>query len=497
VKKSFRSTLILLAVFIALVAWFQIYEKRVKPKQAEADEKTKQLVTLSKDDIQEIDITRLKVQPPDDAPPGTEPPSKETSKIVLKLAGKEWNLAEPVQDSADGGTVNSMISTITSTKHERIVDENPADLTPYGLKTPRLTITVRKGGSTTAETVKIGGNTPTGFSSYAQVGNAPKVYRVPRSLRTNFDKQVKEVRNKTVISGWTRADISEVEIQNKKENIVLKKPNPDKEEWNLARDHVPADTTEWNKTLNAILEVKAVDFPSEDGKELGKYGLSSPTARIVLTKGKENKKLAIRVGKVGEKVYLTRDDRTIVYEVDKDLLSKIETKSEQYRSLRLANFNRFDVKRIKLEKGKDIVELLKEEKTGWGFPTDPSAKLNSTKVDSLLTQLQDIKLTRYLTPGAPKVTSPLLTIRVFEKKGTEEKEQVSLLFGKTQGKLVPVNRSDLDLGFLIKEEDFAKLFLSQKDFIQAPEPKAEPKVENSGEHSDDHGHDHKGEPGKS
>lgn len=473
-KKSFRSTLILLAVFIGLIVWYQVYEKRVKPKQTEAEEKSKQLVTLSKDDIQEIDIERLKTPPPDDAPPGTPPVSPEYIRIHLKLTGKDWNLSEPVTDGADASTVNSMISTVTTTKQERVVDEKAADLAPFGLKTPILKITLRKNGGAAGETLLVGSNTPTGFSSYVTLGDSPKVYRVPRGLRTAFDKSVKDVRNKSILN-WTRPEITDVEIQNKKENIVLNKPNPEKEEWTLAREHIPADTTEWNKTLNALLEVKATDFASETTKDLGKYGLASPIARVQLTKGKENKKLVLRLGKVGEKYYLTRDDRTIVYEVDKDLLAKLDTKSEQYRSQRLANFNRFDVKRIKLERGKDIVELLKEEKTGWSLPAEPAAKVNPTKVDSLLTQLQDIKLTRYLAQGAPKVTSPVLTIRVFEKKGNEEKEQVSLLFGKAQGKLIPTTRSDLDLTFLIKEEDLTKLNLSAKDFHQVEPKKEEPK----------------------
>jgi len=478
VKKSFRSTLILLAVFVALIVWYQVYEKRVKPSQTEAEEKSKQLVTLSKDDIQEIDIERLKTPPPDDAPPGTPPVSPEYVKIQLKLTGKEWNLAAPVMDGADASVVNAMISTLTSTKQERVVEEKAADLAPFGLKTPLIKITARKGGSGTGETLQIGSNTPTGFSSYVLVGDSPKVYRVARNLRSSFDKSVKDLRNKSVVN-WTRPEITEVEIQNKKENIVLTKPNPDKEEWNLAREHIPADTTEWNKTLNALLEMKATDFASEQTKDLAKYGLVSPAARIVLTKGKENKKLTIRLGKVGDKLYVTRDDRQIVYEVDKDLLNKVDTKSEQYRSQRLANFNRFDVKRIKLERGKDALELVKDDKAGWTLPAEPSSKINLVAVDSLLTKLQDIKLTRYLAPGAPKVTDPQLTVRVFEKKGNEEKEQVLLTFGKAQGKLVTTSRADLDLSFLIKEEDFQKLNLSAKDFHQVEKPAEKPGDKNA------------------
>ncbi len=475
-KKSFRSTLILLGVFIALIVWYQVYEKKIKPKRTEAEEKIKEIFTLSKDDIQEIEIDRLTTPPPDTAPPGTAPISNEYSKIRLKLAGKDWNLVEPVQDGADAANANSLVSTLTGTKQERVVDEAPKDFQQYGLTTPLFKITARKGGAEKAESLKVGSNTPTGFSSYLQIGDSPKVYRVSRALRTAVDKPVKEFRNKSIVN-WTRADVTVVEIQAGKENIVMSRPTADKEEWDLAREHIPADTTEWNKTLNGLLEVKATEFAAENEKNLAKFGLSSPSARIQL-KGKDNKKLGIRIGKTKDKTYLVRDDRPIVYEVDKDILAKVETKAEKYRSMRLANFNRFDVKRIKLERGKETIELLKEDKTGWTFPTEPNTKINPSRVDTLLTQLQDIKISRYLAPSSPKVAASQLTIRLFEKKEEKEKEQVNLLFGKAQGKLIPANRSDLDLSFLLSEDDFKKLNLQSKDFIKTEDKKEEPtKVE--------------------
>lgn len=471
-KKSLRTTLIWLAVFIALVAWYQIYEKRVKPQQTEAEEKTKQFVSLGKDEITELEIERLKNPPADDAAPGTPPTSNEYDKVKLKLVGKDWQLAEPVQDQADAATVTSMISTLVSTKQERVVDEAPKEIEQFGLKTPLIVVKASKTGGT-PQVVKVGSNTPTGFSSYIQTGDGPKIYRATRSLRSTFDKDVKALRSKTVV-GWPRTDVGEVEIQNPKENFVLKKENPDKEEWALAREHIPADTTEWNKTLNAVLELKATDFAAEDDKSLAKFGLGKPHVRIQLTKAKANDKLTVLIGKAGGKVYAKRGDKPTVYEVDKEIVTKLEAPSASYRSLRLANFNRFDVKRIKLERPSGVVELLKEDKD-WSLPTNLNAKIDTPKVDTFLTSLQDIKLTRYLAAGAPGPKNPPLTIRLFEKKDKEEKEKLSLELGVPQGKLVTTKRSDLDVAFVISEEDLKKLNLQERDFLKVEEKKETPK----------------------
>lgn len=469
-KKSLRSTLILTALFIGLVLWYQIYEKRLKPKGTEAEEKTKQIFALSKDDVQELTIERLVNPPKDDAPPGTPPTSTDYSKVKLKLSGTDWNLIEPVQDQADNATVASMVASLTTTKQERVVDESPKDIEPFGLKLPLIKITASKSGGK-PETVIIGSNTPTGFSSYVRVSEDPKIYRVTRSLRTSFDKDLKSLRNKAIV-GWTRSDVTEVEIQTQKESFILKKPLTDKEDWVLAREQIPADTTEWNKTLNAILEMKATDFAAEDAKQAGKFGLGGkPQARIQLVK-KDAKKLNLSVGKVGEKIYVRRDDRPTIYEVDKDLLKKVDASPTTYRSLRVANFNRFDIKRVKIERGKEILELLKEDKGGWTMPIDPKLVIDGTKVDSLLTVLQDTKLTKYLTTRTTD-TSPQLVIRLIEKKEKDEKERVSLTFTKPQGKLVTVSRSDLDIPFQVKVDDFKKFDLSQKDFLKVEEKKDE------------------------
>lgn len=471
-KKSFRHTLVWLAVLIALVVWYQVYEKKIRPKNTEAEEKTKELISLAKDDITLLEIERLKSPPADDAPAGSEPSSSEYTKVKLKLVGKDWQIVEPIQDLADAGVITNLVSTVTTTKQERVIEETPKEISQFGLKIPRIIIKVGK-SSGDPQVIKIGANTPTGFSSYVQLGSRPTVYRATRSLRTTFDKDLKGLRNKSLMD-WARTDVGEVEVQNGKENFVLKKETPDKEEWQLSREHIPADTTEWNKTLNALLEVKASDFASEDDKNLSLYGLQKPAARVTLTKAKTPEKVTLLVGKSKEKVYLKRGDRPVVYEVDQELLKKLEAPASSYRSTRLANFNRFDIKRIKLLRDGSTLELLKND-SEWSFPTNLNAKVDTTKVDTLLTQLQDIRLSRYLAATAPGPKNPKLTIQLFEKRDKEEKEKLSLAFAAPENKAVTSKRSGLDVAFQISEEDFKKLNLHEKDFLKVEEKKEDPK----------------------
>src|SRR5437868_5000828 len=121
-QKSLRKTLILFVVFLGLSAWYVFYEKEAKPKKTEAEEKSKQLINLNQDEIQEFVIHRFDAK------------STNTERVKLRKSGADWNILEPVQDQADTSVVTSMLSSLTTTKQERVVEEKPKDLDTFGLK---------------------------------------------------------------------------------------------------------------------------------------------------------------------------------------------------------------------------------------------------------------------------------------------------------------------------------------------------------------------------
>lgn len=462
-KRSFINTLVLAGVFAVVLAWYLVYEKNIKKKQTVAEEQGKQLVTLGKDEIREIDYAVL--QPAAD--PKAEP---KYDTIKLKKTGNDWSIVEPVTDLADNFPVNAMASAIATTKQERIVDESAKDLEQYGLKVPTMKITVRKDSSSPEQVALIGKSTPVGYSVYAKTAQGNAVLKMPKSLTAAFAKSVKDIRNKTILT-INRYEMGEVEMHTPKGEILLKN---EKDVWSLSRENLPADVTETNKLLNAIVDMKAIDFASNDGKDLGKFNLSSPPIKITLTKAKENTKFSVSIGKVGDKVYVKRDDRKTVYVVDKENFDKINKGPADIRSFEVANFNRFDVKRIKLERGKDSLDLTKE-KEGWKIATEPTVKLDDAKVDSILAKLQEARIAKYLGEKDKKlVGDPKLVVRLFEKKEKDpaETEKVTLKFGSRQNKQVAVERNGLDLPFLIKEDDFKKLDVGRNDLLKAAAPDA-------------------------
>lgn len=474
-KSNFKSTLVLTAVLGALIGWYFLYEQKYRPQAQEKEEKTKQLITLEKDQIQEVEIVHIKNAPKETegTPLPVDPKFKpEFETIKLKKSGSEWLITEPLSDDADTAQVSAMVSTLATSKQERVVEEKPTDLAGFGLKDVLIKVIAKKDSTSKPEEVWIGLNTPVGYSAYAKVAGQDPVFKVSRNLKTNFDKQVKDLRNKNLITN-PRQEITEYEIQNAKGHIVLKKD--DKDNWTLASENFTADPAEAGKTFSAIVEVHAKDFAAETADHLEKFGLAKPLATVTLTI-KDKPKITLLVGKVKDTVYVKRGDKPVIYEVDKQIAERVEKPAIDYRSMNLATFNRYDVKRIKLEGPKNTVELVKGEQGDWSLPTDATTKVKTSEVDTLLTAIQDAKVSRYLTVPKDKggVKKPNLTIRLFEKSDKGENEKVVLKFDQLKGKEVLGEREDLSVPFYLKSEDYYKINVGKEKFVQ-PETKQEEK----------------------
>ncbi|MBY0371739.1 DUF4340 domain-containing protein [bacterium] len=447
-SKSIRSTLVLLAVLGGLVAWYAIYENRVRPKQAEKEEQAKLFVTTPADSIQEISIEQRQGEAKD----------AKYRTVTLKKAGSEWNLTSPVEDRGDNNAASGLVSLLTSSKQDRVVDEDPKDLETFGLAVPKLKIHVKKDSASPAEELWVGNDTPVGAGVYLKLASKKTVYRAAEAFRSNFEKDPSEYRSKKVLS-ISRPDVSEMEIRTGGENFVLKRS--DGEKWVLAREGLPASTLEVNKVLNDLVDLTAKGFAAESTTTPAKYGLAP--AKVVVTLTEKETKSTISYGQVGDKYYAKRGDKGIIFEIGKDSFDKAVRPAKDYRDLKMANFNRFNIRRIKLEHGKEGFELTKPE-SDWKLAADLSAKIDSTKVEEYLTRLQDIHVSAYL-PAGQKPKSTDLTVRLFEKKGDSETEALVLHLQKPQGKSATGSRVGLDRSFTLSEPDYKKVNAFKQEFL--------------------------------
>jgi flagellar basal body-associated protein FliL len=463
-KNRFTSTLVMLGLLIGLSAWYFLYEQKYKPEQKDKEEQSKKLVALEADQVNEFVLTRLKNPPPENSKIPVQSPEYES--IEIKKTGKDWFIVSPIQTKGDNTTIFSLLSAVCSAKQERVVEEKPKDLSIFGLNNPLVKITLKKDTTAPAQELWVGGNTPVAYSIYAKTQSSEAVYKTSRSIKSSVDKDLFALRDKSVVA-LNRNDLKEVEIQTGKESLILARD--EKNHWTLSRENIPADSLEWEKTLTPLIELKAIKVAAEKNATASQFGLNNPLAKITFVKNDQSRQVLL-LGKTKTGLFAKREDMAPVFEVDQSLEEKVTTQASQYRDKHIAQFDRYTVAKIKLDNGKEPLELNKEANSNWVLSSDKAAKLDTAQIDNLLTKLQDIKLTQYLNTPMPKqLENQNLKITLFEKKEQGLSEVLNLSFaihGKNQ---IKGYRNGLPLLFEISKEDFDKLNIGKQSLIKTEE----------------------------
>ncbi|NBV50541.1 DUF4340 domain-containing protein [bacterium] len=396
-KIKVSSTSALVLGLAALSTWYALYEKKYRVDQANLEKEAKNLVSISKDNIQELEITHSSGE-----------------KFALKKTGTTWSLNSPLQDQADEGTLNSLLSTLTSAQEERTIEENPADLDVYGLKQPAVTLRITQDVNRT-EDLFLGNPTQVGSSVYVKTSKKPAVVKTNKSLLSALQKSAFELRNKKLVPIPVDA-AQEIEIQNSTGHYILK--FSEKKQWLLARDGSPVNSQAWSKTLNALLDAKATAVVSEQA-DSKKYGLDRPQVKVWISTGAEGVRHQVWFSQVASRTFAKREDKPFIYEINSGLLKELSQSAEAFRDTHIVSFNRFAVQKIKIKKGEVVTEFVKDG-AAWKLANGkPEEKVDASKVEAMLTQIQDAQLKQWVSSGTPGF-SPQLSVEIFENQNNQE-----------------------------------------------------------------------------
>ena len=175
-----RSTVVLLVVLAGLGGYIYFVDANRDP--AALDARPRAFVELSADDIEEMQIRS------DDG---------ETSRV--QRVGENWQLIEPSAADADTGVVGTVTSNLASLEVQRVVDEQPADLSQYGLEPARIDVAFRLEGQQDFEHLLVGEQTPTGGDLFARRPNETRVFLISSFLDSIFNKTAFDLRDKAVL----------------------------------------------------------------------------------------------------------------------------------------------------------------------------------------------------------------------------------------------------------------------------------------------------------
>ena len=283
-------------------------------KQAR-DLRDKQLLVFQDDDVQRIDIAK----------PGSP---------ALSLVRKDkdtWTL-EPGGLAADATEVRSYVSSLRTTRATDFPDDNPADLSKYGLDAPRLTVTVATGKDGAATQQLLVGGESSGQQTkqvYVKRGNQPNVFAVGEWAFRSLDKDAAALRDKTVVA-FESDNAGRVVIERKEGTgtTLVRTPAGG---WTLdGVDEAKVKATAIQRYVDDLKDLKGSAVAAEPAGDLARFGLGAPTLRITVS-DKAGKPIGtVLAAKQDAKYYVMREAGGTVFETRDYMYTRLDKQARDF-----------------------------------------------------------------------------------------------------------------------------------------------------------------------
>jgi uncharacterized surface protein with fasciclin (FAS1) repeats len=406
--------LTVLALVIGGYAYF--YESTRDTTAVETKEKA--FGTVTSDDVEEITIKSA---------------DGETSK--LQKEADKWTLVEPVKAPADAGELSTITGALATLDVQRVVDEKPSDLKPFGLDPARLEIAFRKKGDQAVHRVLIGDKTPTGGELYAKLPDAPRVFLVSSYLDSTLNKNTFALRDKRVLT-FERDKVDGLEIASGPTVMQFAKTGS---EWKMVKPvQARADYAAVEGAVERLSSVQMQSIVEPEAASLAKYGLNAPTTTLTAVMGSARSTLTL--GGTDNALVFARDSaRPMVFTVAPTVKTDVVKEAADYRRKDLFDSRSFTTDKVEIVRGADTLVLEKtKDKDGKDvWKTGSGTTVETSKAEDILTKLTNLRAVTFeATPNAV-LKMPVLKVTVtFDQKKME-----TVTVGR-MGTVVAASRAD-------------------------------------------------------
>jgi hypothetical protein len=431
------------AVFLSLVIYYFFVDLPAEQTKKIARDHAEQLLPIKQGKVVEFSLT-----------------SNVESISLKRKAPHKWDLISPFLASGDSIEVEAFISDIESLKKIRVVEENPKDLSIYGLNPPYLKVYF-KFENQNEETLLVGNETPLGGSLYFKRENHPSVMMAVSSV-SHFEKSVYSFRDKTLLN-FNTGSIRRIQILREKNPLEFKRTG---ETWEVSGDlRARGDKDTIMNFLQSIQFSQAQEFINENPGPMKSYGLNPPKLQLIL----ENEKTHIlNLGNLKEgKGYFGRvgDSKNIVL-VDTRLVEILSKKTVEFLDKTLLEFDEKEILELELRSESGTIRVVHGEKNSWNIKSPIKSAADLSTINSLLFDLKGAKINEFIKIAmeAPETFGLDIPRRSFSIK-VENSQTWTLQLGNqsVDGQQVFARRSGEPTVFLISKNVVEKLFRSLHD----------------------------------
>jgi hypothetical protein len=403
---KFKTTFILFAIFIILLALVLLFEYKGKGKKNEEGK----LLSFSSGDVQKITFKR----------------DEETISFQKDEKG-EWLITEPLEAKADKYEVDRLADGFSDLKIERVVEEAPEDTEKYGIPQKEISLWLKDKDKPVK--ILIGLENPLDSTFFAKRDDEARIVLIPSSLKSLMEKSLFDFRDKNIFK-FEKDDIKSVELRAKKTGWRASKKG---EEW-FFKDPVKAlaQSSKIDSILSSLSGLKAKKFVSEEKKEddVKKYGLDRPEYEIILGMPLENKEVTFSFHKKEDKLYATTSLSTKIIEAEDGLLADLEKKADELREKKVANFYSWEANRLHLKKGEIDWELVKDEKDNWHFESPVKEEADKSKIQTFIRKIESLEAEEFIDPPLSLnlkdygLDKPQAEVKIWVKEDEKDEKKV-------------------------------------------------------------------------
>jgi hypothetical protein len=396
--RGLLAAVVVLAALAGGIYWSNYKQKTEAAKPA--TDAAPKILTIPEDQIKEV---RLKKTGADT--------------IVLRKGDDgKWQIAEPQPQRADQDAANSLVSTLSNLNADKLVEDKAADLSPYGLNSPSLDVTVLKKDGKTQD-VYLGDDTPTSSGAYAKLAGDAHVYTVASFVKTSLEKTPNDLRDKRLLT-FDQDKLTRVDLQQGNgETIEFGKNNQN--DWQILKPKpLRADGSQVEDLIRKLKDAKMdASVSAEDAKKAA-AAFASGTKVAVATVADSSGSQTLEVRKEQhdkDKTYYAKSSAVDgVFKVTAELGDGLDKKLDDFRNKKLFDFGFTDPSKIQV--GKAAYDKVGEKWLSGGKQMDASS------VQSLVDKLRDLAATKFLDTGAG---APVLDLTVTSNSG-KRVEKVSI-----------------------------------------------------------------------
>jgi len=346
--------------------------------------------------------------------------------ISLKRTDAGWEMVEPVKARGDRGSIDEVVTSLTTARVDREIASNPPKLAEFGLDPAAAQVRLEVKGRKDPLVLLVGAKSPTGAWVYAKEDGKPAVVTLSEVTARDVSRPVGDFRDKSIVA-FDKKNVTAIDVDVEGNRFSVAADEPGK--WRIVSPSVyRADGDMVADFLDKLESGKVNEFIAAGAGSPAQYGLDKPS-KVTLWIGKDKDRSAkvLLFGKTEaakQGVYLVREGEPDVLLVPEEIWKVVPKTVAALRDKVVVAYAYDKANRVELSSARGTVTLEKQG-NDWKITAPEALKADAGAVSNVLWKIRDLRATGFLADSPADVArylaKPDVTARIWEEGAKEPK----------------------------------------------------------------------------